>query len=222
MTRGYFVVGTDTGVGKTFIACALLHALHKAGSQVIGMKPVAAGCERTGDGLINEDVEALRAASSVAVSREDINVYAFEPPIAPHIEAAHLGLRMDLDVIAARFEHLATRADVIVVEGAGGWLVPLNDEETFADLAVKLGLPVVLVVGMRLGCINHALLTADAILARGLELAGWVANHIDPHMERQDENVRAIEDRLAAPRLARAPFQPLADPRTVTFYSAPE
>jgi dethiobiotin synthetase len=217
MTEGYFIAGTDTGVGKTFIACALLHRLRARGLKTVGMKPVAAGCVRTAEGFINEDVEALRAASSIALPREAINVYAFEQPIAPHIAAANEGLQMDLGVIERRFVELAARADAVIVEGAGGWLVPLNATETFADLALRLGLPVVLVVGMRLGCLNHALLTAEAIVARGLPMAGWVANHVDAGMAYPEENVRSLQQRLSCPLLGRIPFQEVCDAASVAL-----
>ena len=215
--RGYFIAGTDTGVGKTLIACALLHRLRQRGLKAVGMKPIAAGCERTAEGLINEDVEALRAASSIALPREAINVYAFEQPIAPHLAAANEGLRMDLGVIERRFVDLAARADAVIVEGAGGWLVPLNATQTFADLALRLDLPVVLVVGMRLGCLNHALLTAEAIVARGLRMAGWVANHVDPAMACPEENVRSLQQRLSCPLLGRIPFQETCDATSVAL-----
>ncbi len=215
MARGYFVTGTDTGVGKTVIACALLHQLRGQGLKAVGMKPVAAGCERTAQGLINEDVELLRAASARPLPREAVNVYAFEPPIAPHIAAQHEGVQLDLALIAQRFEHLCTQGDAVVVEGAGGFMVPLSESQTFADLAVLLALPVVLVVGMRLGCINHALLTAQAIHSRGLRLAGWVANRVDPGMACFEENVESLRMRLDAKLLGVVPFLTPLDPAAI-------
>jgi dethiobiotin synthetase len=217
MATGYVIAGTDTGVGKTFIACALLHRLREAGVTAVGMKPVAAGCERTVEGLINQDVEALRWASAVTLPREAINVYAFERPIAPHIAAALDGTHIDLDAIVRRFDQLSSTADVVVVEGVGGWLVPLNDSESFADLAAKLRLPVILVVGMRLGCLNHALLTAEAIRTRGLALVGWVANHIDADMACPEENVRSLEHRLQCPLLGVVPYQRFPAPARVVL-----
>ncbi len=208
---GYFVAGTDTGVGKTLIACALLHSLRARGTRAIGMKPVAAGCTRTADGLRNEDIEALRLASSEALSADAINCYAFEAAIAPHLAAGRKGVEMDIGTIERRFSELAARFDAVVVEGAGGWLVPLNEQETLADLVVRLRLPVILVVGMRLGCLNHALLTAEAIEKRGLSLAGWVANQIDPQMQCFEQNVDALRTRIAAPLLTVARFQSLPD-----------
>lgn len=204
--HGLLVTGTDTGVGKTHIASGLLRAFVGRGERAVGMKPVAAGAERSPGGWINEDVVALRAAGNVQAPLEAVNPYCFEPPIAPHIAAAEAGVTVDLDRLVAAYGELAALADRIVVEGAGGFLVPLAGRTDFGTLAARLGLPVVLVVGMRLGCINHALLTAEAIRARGLAFAGWVANHIEPGMLRADENVAAIAERIDAPLLARVPY----------------
>lgn len=212
MSLGYFVTGTDTGVGKTLASCALLHALRARHGRVVGMKPVAAGAEPTPQGLlINEDVLALRAASSVKVAAELDNPYALAEPVSPHIAARLAGTRIDIAVIVSRYRRLAALADAVVVEGAGGFCVPLNDSETGADLAQALALPVVLVVGLRLGCLNHALLTQEAILARGLRLAGWVANRVDPTMQSQQDNLDTLRARLKAPLLADMPW--LAAPR---------
>ena len=205
---GCFVAGTDTEIGKTLVAAALLHAARHRGMRAVGMKPIAAGCERLGDRLVNEDIEAHLEASSPGFTREDLNVYLFEPPIAPHVAAAEVGVTIDLDRIVERLGRLAQQADYVVVEGAGGWLVPISRTQTFADLAARLGLPVVLVVGMRLGCINHALLTAAAITASGLPLAGWVANRIDPQFARATENLDTLTVRLGGAPLAIVDFQP--------------
>lgn len=201
--HGYFVTGTDTGVGKTLVACALLRAYAARGLRVIGMKPVAAGATRMNGVLINEDVEQLIAAANVSAPREWVNPYCFEPPIAPHIAAVEEKKLIEIKYLRYIALRLLVLGDVLVVEGAGGFCVPLNDHETSADLACALNFPVVLVVGMRLGCLNHALLTAEAIRARGLTLAGWVANHIDAHMAHADANVAALQARLNAPLLAR-------------------
>jgi dethiobiotin synthetase len=206
MTRGYFITGTDTGVGKTLVACALLHAFAARGMSAVGMKPVASGAGRVDGALRNEDVEALLAAANVAVPRHLANPYCFEPPIAPHIAAARAGVTIDLDHVVRCHAELAARADLVIVEGIGGFSVPLGPGIDMAGLAARLGLPVVLVVGMRLGCLNHALLTAQAVAARGLALAGWIANHVDPEMVAADDNVRALEERLAAPLLARIAY----------------
>ena len=213
MGRGYFVTGTDTGVGKTLVACALLHAFASMGKSVTGMKPVAAGAARSAGGLVNEDVESLRAAGNTKCDAAAMNPYCFEAAIAPHIAAEQSGVRMSLDRIVAAYRELAGRADVVIVEGAGGLRVPLNDQSDTADLMQRLDLPVALVVGVRLGCINHALLTEEAILARGLRLAGWVANRIDPAMPVADENIATLQARLKAPCLGTLPFMAATDPR---------
>jgi dethiobiotin synthetase len=200
--RGLFVTGTDTGIGKTHVACALLRALVAQGLRAAAMKPVAAGVD--GDGR-HADVVALRAAANVDAAADAVNPYAFAPAIAPHVAAALAGTPIDLDVIAARYRALAARADAVVVEGAGGVLVPLAARLDVLDIPARLALPVVLVVGLRLGAINHALLSALAIRARGLTLAGWVVNRIDPAMAHADASVAAI-----AERLGRAPAADLA------------
>lgn len=207
MPAGYFVTGTDTGVGKTLVSCALLHAFALAGKTAIGMKPIAAGCE-AGKWL---DVEQLIAASTVSAAREWINPYALVPPIAPHIAAKQAGVTIDLTVIQQAFYALQKTADRVIVEGAGGFLVPLGDRYDTRDLACALGLPVVLVVGLRLGCLNHALLTAQAIQSSGLPLAGWVANQIDPAMASLAENVDTLQQRLAGPLLGVLPFREQPD-----------
>lgn len=209
MRGGYFVTGTGTGVGKTRVSCALLHAFAECGKVVVGMKPVAAGME---NGKW-EDVELLSVASNIKPSRELINPYAFVPPIAPHIAAEQAGILIDLEVIRNAFCRLQELADMVIVEGVGGFLVPLNERQDGADLARALGLPVILVVGMHLGCLNHALLTAQAVQATGLTLAGWVANHIDPAMQAFDENVITLEWRLKCPLLGVLPFQQNVDYR---------
>lgn len=218
MTYGCLVTGTDTGVGKTLVSCALLHALRRQGLRAAGMKPIAAGCERSAAGLlVNEDVEALLRAGDAAATRDEINVYAFAEPIAPHIAAAQAGVRIDLTHIAMRYRTLASRFDAVVVEGAGGWRVPLDEAHDFADLAQALALPVILVVGMRLGCLNHALLTVESIQRRGLPLAGWVANHVDSGMARLDENVAALRARIASPLLGVVPFEAHPDPSRIVL-----
>jgi dethiobiotin synthetase len=199
---GCFVTGTDTGVGKTLASAALLHALQRHHERVIGMKPVAAGTIEVNGEPVSEDALALRAASTVRVPPELDNPVLLRDPMSPHLAAARAGVRIDIAEIARRFQALAQRADAIVVEGAGGFHVPLTDSETGAHLAQALALPVVLVVGMRLGCLNHALLTAEAIRARGLELAGWIANLVDPAMQAQDDNIEFLRRQLRAPLLA--------------------
>jgi dethiobiotin synthetase len=202
VAQGVFVTGTDTGVGKTMVACALLRAFAATGRSVVGMKPVAAGLE---EGR-SADVEALRRESTIQAPAKLVNPFAFEPPIAPHIAAALAGVEIDIEAIAAACGELSALARVVVVEGVGGFLVPLNARQTGADLAQRLGFPVVLVIGMRLGCLNHALLTRRAIDAQGLRCAGWVANCIDANMDRVEENIRALDERLACPKLGVVPF----------------
>jgi dethiobiotin synthetase len=209
--RGFFVTGTDTGVGKTLACCALLRGFAARGKSVIGMKPVAAGAVRGAQGLINADVTQLRAASNVDMPLALVNPYCFEPPIAPHVAAAQAGIAIDLTRIVRAFNQLAAAADVVIVEGAGGFCVPLNRSEDSADLVENLGLPVILVVGVRLGCLNHALLTAQAIRARKLELAGWIANRIDPTMAVAKQNITALAERLAAPLLGEMHYAVVPD-----------
>ena len=210
--QGYFVTGTDTGVGKTEIACGLLRACAANGLAAVGMKPVAAGATRVDGALRNEDVERLRQAGNVSAARRVTNPYLFAPPIAPHLAAERVRRRIDLTHIVRAYRELARRADVVVVEGAGGLLVPLNERADGADLARRIGLPVLLVVGMRLGCLSHALLTQAAMAARGLAFAGWIANRIDPRMREYRANVATLERRLRAPLLAEIGYR--AEPRT--------
>ena len=199
---GFFVTGTDTDVGKTYIASALVRHFVEQGYKTIGMKPVAAGCDRVNGELRHGDVEALVAASNVQTALSDVNPYAFVPAIAPHIAAEQAGLNVSLEKIQQAFDGLKSQADVVVVEGAGGFRVPINQQETMADLAIKLNLPVILVVGIRLGCINHALMTAGSIKAAGLNLVGWVANRIDPNMPALEENIATLKAMIKAPCIA--------------------
>ena len=209
--HGFFVTGTDTGVGKTLVACSLLRAFAARGLTAVGMKPVATGAIPRGDSLVHDDVERLLAAGNLPAPREQVNPYCFAPPIAPHLAASAAGMRIDLDHIERCFDALAGAADVVIVEGVGGFRVPLGPGADTSRLAARLALPVVLVVGMRLGCLNHALLTAEAVAHCGLTLAGWVANHIDPGMAAADENVRALETLIGAPLVARIAFAPKMD-----------
>jgi len=207
MTRSFFVTGTDTGVGKTLVTAALLRRLREAGVAVAGMKPVAAGVVAGAEGPANEDALLLQAESSVRHLYATVNPCLFEPAIAPHIAAAEVGLTIDTDRIVAAHARLADSAEVIFAEGAGGFLVPLDEKRSFADLPALLGMEVLLVVGLRLGCLNHALLTAEAIASRGLPFAGWIGNCIDPDFARRDANVATLTARLAAPCLGILPWQ---------------
>lgn len=211
----YFVTGTDTGVGKTLISCALLHGFAAQGKRVAGMKPVAAGCN---PGEQNEDVLRLHAAGNVRADFGQVNPYRFAPAVAPHLAAQLAGVSIDVGHILESYSTLAGQADVLIVEGAGGFLVPLNDDQDGGELARQLGLPVILVVGMRLGCLNHALLTVEAISARGLPLAGWVANIVDAGMAMIEQNIAALQQRIAAPLLGTVPYLPEADARVASGY----
>lgn len=205
MKKAYFLTGTDTEIGKTFITCALLRRAAQDGHQAAGLKPIAAGTDAAGQ---NEDVEQILAASNLVLPRAVVNPYCFAAAIAPHIAAAEEGRSIDFAVIKAACAEAMAAADFLVVEGAGGFRIPLTVHRDSADLAVDLGLPVILVVGMRLGCISHALLTAEAIVGRGLRLAGWVANHIDPTMTRFEENLATLQSLLPAPLLGVVPHAP--------------
>ena len=211
----YFVTGTDTGVGKTLVSCALLHSFASQGKRVIGMKPIAAGCD---EGGLNEDVKQLLASSNIAANLDLVNPYSFPQFMAPHIAAHHVGVRIELAKILNAYQHLAAQADTVIVEGAGGFMVPLSDSKTSVDLALQLGLPVILVVGMRLGCLNHALLTCRAIESCGLKCAGWVANVVDKDMSALAENIEALQQRIAAPLLGVVPNQPVPDARTAAAH----
>ena len=203
--KGVFVAGTDTGVGKTLFSAALLLHLAQAGMRAAACKPVSAGCRREGGRLVNADAELLMATAPLQRPLEIVNPVALEPAIAPHIAAAEAGVELAAATLAAATRRAGAAAEFLLVEGAGGWRVPLNPQETLADVARLLGLPVVLVVGLRLGCLNHALLSAEAIRADGLSLAGWIANPLDPAMPRLEENVATLEARLGTPLLARLP-----------------
>jgi len=208
VTQSLFVTGTDTGVGKTRVATAVCHTLAGRGMRVAAMKPVASGCTPTLEGLRNDDALALLAATNVRADYSEVNPFAFAPSIAPHIAAQEAGIEIDFDVLDRAHERLRLRAQVLIVEGAGGWLAPLDASRSFADLAVRWQMDVILVVGMRLGCLNHALLTVESIERRGLRLRGWVANSIDPQFERGPENVSSLQRRISAPCLGILPFRP--------------
>jgi dethiobiotin synthetase len=215
LARSWFVTGTDTGVGKTLVAAALLHAFGRRYQRVVGMKPVAAGLVEHGGGWRSEDAAMLRAASTVTVPPELDNPVALPEPLSPHLAAARAGRRIVVAELATAHRALARLADVVVVEGAGGWRAPIGDRETMADVARAIGAPVLLVVGLRLGCLNHALLTAEAVAADGLRLAGWIANGIDRDFACIEENIAALQARLPAPLLGTIAWRERPDPRTV-------
>jgi dethiobiotin synthetase len=224
MSAGVFIAGTDTEIAKTRVAVALLRALHSRGVRAVGMKPVATGRRsalaweliglggfyKEGD-MINDDVALIGACSPPEVDRLDINPYAFDWGVSPHIAAARVGVRIEPEVVAAAYERLATQADVVVVEGTGGWFAPIGELGTMADIAQRLRLPVVLVVGLRLGCLNHALLTVQAIGASGLTLEGWIGSVLDADMPALDDNIAALDNLLGVPRLALLPHSRIRD-----------
>lgn len=220
--QGFFITGTDTGVGKTLVSTALLHAFARLGYRVIGMKPVAAGADQIDGVWCNEDVLHLQAVANVAVNPAWVNPYLLRTPVAPHIAADYQGVSIELPRIRDAYEHLAELADVVIVEGAGGFKVPLSATRDSADLARYLALPMILVVGMRLGCINHALLTAEAIATRGLKMAGWVANRLDPGMAAYDENLKTLNQRLACPLLAELPYSNQPDASAMASLIVPK
>jgi len=197
--QSVFVTGTDTGVGKTQVSCALIRQLIAEGYRVVGMKPVASGAYFVDGKLVNEDALHLMATANVDAPYEWINPYCFEAAIAPHIAALQAGIPISLEVISSAYQQLATVADVVVVEGVGGWAVPISAAQTMADVAAMLSLPVIMVVGMRLGCLNHALLTAQSILASTLPFAGWIANTLDPMMPALQENMDTLKEVLQIP-----------------------
>jgi dethiobiotin synthetase len=210
--QGFFVTGTDTGIGKTRVTAGLLKAFARAGQKTVGMKPVASGAVMTAEGLRNEDALTLQTAASERRPYEWVNPYCFAPAVAPHLAALEAGVEISLELIRSAYGRLCQGADTVLVEGVGGWQVPLSPLLELPDLVRALDLPVILVVGMRLGCLNHALLTARALSADGLELAGWVANAVDPAFERPEANVATLEAELHAPLLARLPHAPSASP----------
>ena len=218
MNQGYFITGTDTDCGKTEITLGLMQLLQSRGQSVIAMKPVASGAQMTADGLRNGDALRLQAQGSVAADYRLINPYAFSRPIAPHIAARQADREIRLETIRKCYRGLAGRVDWILVEGVGGWSVPLGRQLVVSDLALSLGLPVILVVGMKLGCLNHALLTVESILASGCELAGWVANSVDPGMLEQAWNIKSLQSRIQAPMLGQVPHLPLPSTQGIAEY----
>lgn len=204
--KRYFVAGTDTDVGKTFVSQALLLAAKEAGLTCIGYKPVSAGCERTSDGLRNADALTLQQNSNIALAYDEVNPIAFADPVAPHLAAIKQGVTISRDEISHSYLKLLSKeSDVLLTEGAGGWRLPLNDTEFLSDFVIHHHIPVILVVGMKLGCLNHSLLTLEAIQGDGLPIAGWVANQIDPDMLYLQDNIAALHQLIPAPCLGILP-----------------
>lgn len=205
MRAAVFIAGTDTGIGKTHASCALLHALRAAGHDAVGMKPVASGCVASPGGLRNDDALALQAAGPPGVAYESINPIALRDPLSPHLAAAHDGVTITLPPLTAAFMRLGERHAPVVVEGVGGWRVPLAAGLLASELPRAWRLPVILVVGLRLGCLNHALLSAQAIVGDGCELLGWIGNRIDPSMDAVEENLATLRELMPAPCLGMLP-----------------
>lgn len=216
--HSFYVTGTDTGIGKSVVSAALLHALRARGLRAVGMKPVASGCEHTPAGWRNDDARLLRAASAPRPDYADVNPYALPNPLAPELAAADAGVTLALAPILAAHARLAAQSDAVVVEGVGGWAAPLSATLDQIDLVRALDLPVVLVVGLRLGCINHARLTARAIAADGARLVGWVGNGIDPTMDRCDDVFALLQARLPVPCWGRLPFSAMPDPQALAIH----
>jgi dethiobiotin synthetase len=210
MSSGYFITGTDTECGKTEITLGLMHLFQAKGKSVLGMKPVASGAQVTEDGLRNDDAQRILQQCSDPIPYDLVNPYAFEPPIAPHLASSMAEQKIGFELILECYERLATMSDLVLVEGVGGWRVPLSEDGDVSDLAKALNLPVILVVGMKLGCINHALLSAESIQAKGLFLVGWVANIMDPQMLELEANLESLSNKINAPCLGQVPnMQPV-------------
>lgn len=214
----FYVTGTDTGIGKTLASCALLYRLRAHGLRAAGMKPVASGCVRIDGVWRNEDALALQAAGESGIDYADINPFALEQPLAPELAARDAGIEVTLAPILDAYARLSAQADALVVEGVGGWAAPLSATLMQADLVRALRLPVVLVVGLRLGCLNHALLSARAIAADGLTLAGWIGSHVDPAMARVEDNIAMLRHRLPAPCWGVLPYAPDAAPQALAAH----
>ncbi|MBF0255259.1 MAG: dethiobiotin synthase [Gammaproteobacteria bacterium] len=222
MVGGYFVTGTDTGVGKTEISLGLMEVLRQEGWSVLGMKPVAAGCEWRHGRLVNEDALRILQLCSRPLAYGQVNPYALEPAIAPHLAAAEAGVELAFDPILQSFNSLKEQAEWLIVEGAGGWRVPLGEDGDMAELAWSLGLPVILVVGMRLGCLNHAVLTAESIADFGPHFAGWVANCIDPDMPYLEENISSLKQLIDAPCLGVVDWMKQPTPAAIAKFLSEE
>ena len=208
MDNSFFVTGTDTGIGKTFITCILMNYINSQQKKVIGMKPIAAGADEINGQVANEDVLLLKKECNFQLNLDEINTYYFPEPIAPHIAAIKNKIDIDSNNIKIHAQNLKRRTDFLFIEGAGGYLVPLNENETIADLVDALNIPVILVVGIKLGCINHSLLTVEAILRRGQKLFGWIANIVDKDMLVADENISSLKQRIKQPLIGTIPYSP--------------
>ncbi|WP_089139696.1 dethiobiotin synthase [Vibrio rumoiensis] len=218
MSQCIFITGTDTEVGKTLVSRALIMALVKLNYRVSGFKPIAAGCENTEQGMINEDATALQQVSNVDLTYTEINPFALVLPTSPHIAAKRESITIDFDVLDKNLEQHQRKSDIVVVEGAGGWKVPISDNEFLSTWVNKQKLPVIVVIGIRLGCLNHAMLTIESIKNEGLEVLGWVANTVDPSFEFYEENIQFLEHHISAPKLAEIPYLTKQDMMNVGQY----
>lgn len=218
MAQGLFITGTDTGCGKTEITLGLMQRLQQTGQVVLGMKPIASGAIATPHGLRNEDALRIQRQGSLKIPYEQVNPFAYAPAIAPHLAAAAVGRPILIERILAIYDQLTELADRVIVEGVGGWRVPLGPRLSLPDLVRALDLPVILVVGLKLGCLNHVLLTQESIRHAGLELRGWIANHVDPDMQAQEANVRTLRDWLDAPCLGEVPYLAQPGPKQISEY----
>ncbi|WP_455376751.1 dethiobiotin synthase [Kaarinaea lacus] len=216
---GYFITSTDTNVGKTTVSLSLMRHFKARGKIVACMKPVSAGCSVTTDGLRNDDAVQLIRESSIDLPYELVNPYAFEPAIAPHLAALQINRIIELQSIRNNFMQIEAMANAVIVEGAGGWLVPVNESQTMADVAKVLQLPIILVVGMRLGCLNHALLSIRSIVESGLPCTGWVANYIDRDMQKQKENLETLKSMMPVPLIATVAYNENPANRELNFVS---
>jgi dethiobiotin synthetase len=203
---GLFITGTDTGCGKTEVTLGLMCKLQQQGEYVVGMKPIASGAAVSDQGLCNEDALRIQAQGSLELPYHQVNPFAYQPAIAPHLAAQQVAEPIDINEIVAGYESLTDKADHVLVEGVGGWHVPLGEQDTLADLVRALGLPVIMVVGMRLGCLNHALMTAECMLNAGVTFAGWIANQVEPEMSAREENLATLKAWLPAPCLGEIPY----------------
>jgi dethiobiotin synthetase len=215
---GLFITGTDTGCGKTEITLGLMQKFQQQGGKVLGMKPIASGADMTTYGLRNDDAVRIQSQASSEVPYEMVNPFVYQPPIAPHLAALQAGDPIDIGEIVQVYQQLSSEADQVLVEGVGGWHVPLGEQDTLADLARSLELPVVMVVGMRLGCLNHALMTAECMLNAGVVFAGWVANQVEPEMASKEENLAVLRAWLPAPCLGEIPYLAQPDAEEVAGY----
>jgi len=215
MMNGFFITGTDTSCGKTEITLGLMQRLQDDQKIVLGMKPIASGATTTTKGLRNEDAVRILKQGTVQVNYSELNPYIYEPPIAPHLAAEEANEQIDLNVISTRYMSLQAQADCVIVEGVGGWRVPFNREQSAAELVQMLNLPVIMIIGLKLGCINHALLTAESIQANNVRFAGWIANEVEPNMLSRDENIATLRAAIKAPCLGIVPYMKSPSPKKI-------